>query len=106
MNNFPHKLDHLCFNHPNILEIIRDSSFLYLFLTLYKLRGEISDIDLLNNYMAKTITKLLDFQIKYLIITTLQDLKVVILQHSLGSRMPDHYLQRVKRKKPLIIMIQ
>ncbi len=55
LNNFPYKLDNLCFNHPDILEIIRYPSFLYMFLTLCQSKGEISDIDLLNNYIRQNI---------------------------------------------------
>jgi len=54
-NDFPQNLDYLCFNHPDILEIIKNPSLLYLFLTSYNKFGTIRDIDLLSEYIKNTV---------------------------------------------------
>ncbi|MDP3431767.1 MAG: hypothetical protein Q8T04_02215, partial [Bacteroidota bacterium] len=54
-SHFDQTLDDLCFNNPDILEIINNPYILYLFLTTYKQNGRIQDIDLLNRYIQKTV---------------------------------------------------
>lgn len=54
-NNFHETLEDLCFNHPNILDIISNPYMLHLFLSTYKPNDTIRDIDLLNQYITKAI---------------------------------------------------
>ena len=69
-NHFPEKLDDLCFNHPEILDIISNSYMLHLFLSTYNKKGTIGDIDLLNQYIINTVFSALYAEEKYLIVKT------------------------------------
>lgn len=54
-NHFSQDLNDLCFNHPDVLEIINHPYFLNLFLTTYKHKAIVKDIDLLNQYIKDTV---------------------------------------------------
>jgi len=70
MNEFPESLTILCFYHPDLLEIIKNSYLLHLFLTSYKKDHTIRDIDLLNQYIKNTVFSTPFEEEKYLIIKT------------------------------------
>lgn len=67
-NDFYQTLDDLCFNHPNILDIVANPYMLYLFLSTYNHEGTIRDIDLLNQYITNAILSPPHEVEKYLII--------------------------------------
>ncbi len=54
-NHFDQTLDDLCFNHPDILDIISNPYHLHLFLSAFNQNDTIRDIDLLNQYIKNTI---------------------------------------------------
>ncbi|WP_372774391.1 hypothetical protein [Mangrovibacterium sp.] len=54
-NEFKVALNQLRFNHPDILECIANPYQLHLFIKAYKDKGEIYEIDLLNQYISNTI---------------------------------------------------
>lgn len=55
INHFSQNTDDLCFNNPDILDIINNPYMLYLFLLTYNQGGIIRDIDLLNQYIINTV---------------------------------------------------
>jgi hypothetical protein len=69
-NNFHETLDDLCFNHPNILDIISNPYMLHLFLSTYKPNDTIRDIDLLNQFISKAILFPPYHEEKFLVIRT------------------------------------
>lgn len=69
-NHFPGTLDDLCFNHPEILDIINNSYMLHLFLSTYNLKRTIGDIDLLNQYIINTVFSTPYNEEKFLIVKT------------------------------------
>jgi len=54
-NHYPLSLNDLCFNYPDILDIINNPYLLHLFLLSDKPAGTIRDIDLLNQYIENTV---------------------------------------------------
>jgi len=69
-SHFPEKLDDLCFNHPEILDIISNSYMLHLFLATYNKKGNVGDIDLLNQYIINTVFSASYAEEKFLIVKT------------------------------------
>lgn len=67
-NNFCHTLDDLCFNHPNILDIITNPYMLHLFLSTYNHNGSIRDIDLLDQYITNAVLSPPHSEEKFLIV--------------------------------------
>lgn len=67
-NNFPQSLDDLCFNQPDILEIINNPYMLHLFLATYIHTGTIRDIDLLNQYIIDSVFSSPHTEEKFLIV--------------------------------------
>ncbi len=54
-NHYPKSLEDLCFTFPDILYVINNPYLLHLFLLSDKPAGIIGDIDLLNQYIPKTV---------------------------------------------------
>lgn len=54
-NHFSQTFDELCFNHPDILDLISNPYQLHLFLSIYKKHETIRDIDLLNQYIIRAV---------------------------------------------------
>lgn len=54
-NHYPLSINDLCFNYPDILDIINNPYLLHLFLLSDKPAGTIRDIDLLNQYIENTV---------------------------------------------------
>lgn len=54
-NHFDQTLDELCFNYPDILDLISNPYELHLFMSAYKRNGQIRDIDLLDQYINNTV---------------------------------------------------
>lgn len=67
-NSFPQSIDDLCFNQPDILEIINNPYMLHLFLATYNHTGTIRDIDLLNQYIIDNVFSSPYSEEKYLIV--------------------------------------
>jgi len=69
-NKFPESLVSLCFYQPDLLDIIKNSYLLHLFLTSHENDLTIRDIDLLNLYIKNTVFSKPFEEEKYLIIKT------------------------------------
>lgn len=67
-NHFPQTLDDLCFTHPDILDIISNAYMLHLFLSTYFNGDTIRDIDLLKQYVLKSVLSPPYVEEKYMII--------------------------------------
>lgn len=54
-NHFDQTLDELCFDYPDILDLISNPYELHLFISAYKHDGQTRDIDLLDQYIKNTV---------------------------------------------------
>ncbi|MFY9154263.1 MAG: hypothetical protein WAO52_19740 [Prolixibacteraceae bacterium] len=54
-NHFPDKIHNLCFKDPEMLELLKIPNLLFLFLSTYAQNGKTSEIELLNQYIIKTV---------------------------------------------------
>ena len=54
-NRFNQTLDELCFNYPDILDLISNPYELHLFISAYKQNGQVRDIDLLDQHIKNIV---------------------------------------------------